>query len=615
MAMRRTTVVRGEMTVLQLLLLCLVLQLQQRCSAFSFGAPRTVSERGETRILPWKGRNKRSSKWVGLPRPINDGPGSGVFQAVGPRGVGTGGLRAQGVEAGQPQGVHVSQQQQEQEQENEQKEGFDWTRQWYPVAVMRDLEARDVRQPYPVKLLGEALVVWKDPQDGGWKAFADRCPHRWAPLSEGRVDQITGRLQCIYHGWEFDGNGKCGSIPQASPEAREAAQNSRRACATVIPTKIVEEKLWLWPDSSPEGVKESELVEPITVPGLDLGDFGGNWYARDLAYGADTLLENLADPAHIPFAHHGVIGRRTLGSPMAIEVDDEAEATGEDEFVTKKTGFAGNNIIRLGFRAPGLVYYESDYTESLAVVAKRLPLPFRVLFWVMKKINFDKRLSMKDEDRKAKSDRLLNYFIGYAVPTSPGKCRIFTRTARNFFLQHPVIPRRFRNSLAKEHLGQHLVIDGDSVALHMQERFLADAGERGVEQPEKTFYMPTASDTPIRRFRHWYHSRGGGGPTWAKGVDPSDIGPVLPREQVLDRLNSHTKDCAACSKAMRVSAAAKRVFAGGALLLLGAAAAAPRGPAPMGLAAGALASAGLSVVMSKREKQYIFVDYVHFNRD
>ncbi|CAN0379565.1 unnamed protein product, partial [Hapterophycus canaliculatus] len=54
-------------------------------------------------------------------------------------------------------------------------------------------------------LLGEALVVWKDPGDGGWKAFADRCPHRWAPLSEGRVDQKTGRLQCIYHGWEFEG--------------------------------------------------------------------------------------------------------------------------------------------------------------------------------------------------------------------------------------------------------------------------------------------------------------------------------------------------------------------------------------------------------------------------
>ena len=44
------------------------------------------------------------------------------------------------------------------------------------------------------------------------------------------------------------------------------------------------------------------------------------------------------------------------------------------------------------------------------------------------------------------------------------------RTCRNFFLQHPVIPRRWRNSIAKEHLGQHLVLDGDTMALHMQVR-------------------------------------------------------------------------------------------------------------------------------------------------
>lgn len=36
---------------------------------------------------------------------------------------------------------------------------------------------------------------------------------------------------------------------------------------------------------------------------------------------------------------------------------------GEDEFVTKKTGYAGSNVMRVGFKAPGLIYYESDYTE------------------------------------------------------------------------------------------------------------------------------------------------------------------------------------------------------------------------------------------------------------
>lgn len=35
-------------------------------------------------------------------------------------------------------------------------------------------------------------------------------------------------------------------------------------------------------------------------------------------------LSMYPDPAHVPFAHHGVMGSRALGTPMAIEIDDEA---------------------------------------------------------------------------------------------------------------------------------------------------------------------------------------------------------------------------------------------------------------------------------------------------
>ncbi|CAN0270626.1 unnamed protein product, partial [Hapterophycus canaliculatus] len=71
----------------------------------------------------------------------------------------------------------------------------------------------------------------------------------------------------------------------------------RRACATVIPSRVLEGKLWLWPDSSPEGVEASNKVAPEVVSDLDVvsgsRQWGSNWYARDLAYGQDTLLENL----------------------------------------------------------------------------------------------------------------------------------------------------------------------------------------------------------------------------------------------------------------------------------------------------------------------------------
>lgn len=73
---------------------------------------------------------------------------------------------------------------------------FNWDKQWYPLAQVDDL---DPATPGHFRLLGRDLVVWFDRAENSWRAFADRCPHRLAPLSEGRIDQ-EGHLYCNYHG-------------------------------------------------------------------------------------------------------------------------------------------------------------------------------------------------------------------------------------------------------------------------------------------------------------------------------------------------------------------------------------------------------------------------------
>ena len=95
-----------------------------------------------------------------------------------------------------------------------QGEKFDWYSQWYPVMPICDL---DKRRPHAKKVIGLDVVVWWDRNEETWKVFDDRCPHRLAPLSEGRIDQ-WGRLQCVYHGWCFNGSGNCKFIPQANPD-------------------------------------------------------------------------------------------------------------------------------------------------------------------------------------------------------------------------------------------------------------------------------------------------------------------------------------------------------------------------------------------------------------
>jgi phenylpropionate dioxygenase-like ring-hydroxylating dioxygenase large terminal subunit len=90
-------------------------------------------------------------------------------------------------------------------------EDFDWYSQWYPLDPLCDL---DKRAPRARTVLGLDVVIWWDRMEGAWKVLDDRCPHRLAPLSEGRIDH-RGRLQCSYHGWCFDGAGTCKYIPQA----------------------------------------------------------------------------------------------------------------------------------------------------------------------------------------------------------------------------------------------------------------------------------------------------------------------------------------------------------------------------------------------------------------
>lgn len=90
-------------------------------------------------------------------------------------------------------------------------EKFNWYEHWYPVMPICDL---DKSRPVGKRILGIDVVVWWDRNENEWKVMHDTCPHRLAPLSEGRIDQ-WGRLQCVYHGWCFSGSGDCKFIPQA----------------------------------------------------------------------------------------------------------------------------------------------------------------------------------------------------------------------------------------------------------------------------------------------------------------------------------------------------------------------------------------------------------------
>ncbi|GJN22957.1 hypothetical protein PR202_gb10567 [Eleusine coracana subsp. coracana] len=186
---------------------------------------------------------------------------------------------------------------------------FDWLDQWYPFAPVSDL---DPGAPHGKTVLGLTVVAWFD-GGGEWRVLDDACPHRLAPLSEGRVDD-KGRLQCVYHGWCFDGAGACKFIPQAPTLGPPVHKNSK-ACVASYPCVVQNKILWFYPRTEPEYKDVLQRKRPPFIPEIDDPSYFTVFGMRDLYYGYDILLENIVDPAHLPYAHKGLV-------PKSSSVDD-----------------------------------------------------------------------------------------------------------------------------------------------------------------------------------------------------------------------------------------------------------------------------------------------------
>ena len=122
---------------------------------------------------------------------------------------------------------------------------------WQPVARLEDLE----HGPQRAVLLGEALAVFLT-ESGKAAVVADRCAHRGASLSMGKV--AGDSIQCPYHGWEWaGGDGACTRIPSL-PDQSQIPPRAR------IPAFPVREQWGLvWT------VLEEPLGEPPTLPWFD----------------------------------------------------------------------------------------------------------------------------------------------------------------------------------------------------------------------------------------------------------------------------------------------------------------------------------------------------------
>ncbi len=74
---------------------------------------------------------------------------------------------------------------------------------WQPVHRSADIAAGTAK---PIRIMSEDFTLFRG-ENGAAHVVAERCRHRGAKLSMGRVEGET--IRCPYHGWQYDGAGRC----------------------------------------------------------------------------------------------------------------------------------------------------------------------------------------------------------------------------------------------------------------------------------------------------------------------------------------------------------------------------------------------------------------------
>lgn len=155
---------------------------------------------------------------------------------------------------------------------------------WYAVARRDEIEDK----PVGITLWQQAIALYRD-AGGTVRAVENRCPHRQVELSQGSV--TGGQLECAYHGWRFDAQGKCSGIPylgdkQKLPDCR----------LKTYPVREQDGFIWLFPGA--ESALTATPSEPLPIPEWEHLNYIATVSAIECRGHYSFLIENLMDMYH-----------------------------------------------------------------------------------------------------------------------------------------------------------------------------------------------------------------------------------------------------------------------------------------------------------------------------
>ncbi|MBN3893785.1 MAG: Rieske 2Fe-2S domain-containing protein [Nostoc sp. NOS(2021)] len=376
----------------------------------------------------------------------------------------------------------------------ENSEKFNWQNCWYPIIFVQDLPQH---RPYGFSLYDQPLVLFKD-ASGKFACLKDICPHRTAKLSQGQV--IDGKLECLYHGWQFGANGKCLYIPQLLA----GATIPHNACVKSFTVVEKQGIVWLWP-GNPEEADEKLL--PILTE-LDDPKFIKLDYLLNLPYDQSYFIENVIDPAHIPINHNNKRFKRENAQPLEMEVIDISIQGIRGRYRNQKTQ---DSWIHLEFIAPNLVKYAVWKEQGLVGGADL-----------------------------------------YSMPLGRGKCRILLRNYHSALSwKKKIKPRWF------DHFERNRILEEDLELIREQQMQIESLGKE-----MKELFLPLkTSDLLVVEYRKWLDKYGSDLPFY-QGYETAKLNVDVARQpmEIGNRLTRHTQICSSCNLAHQISNRLKQSF-------------------------------------------------------
>jgi len=173
---------------------------------------------------------------------------------------------------------------------------------WYPIGLSEEVT---VEAPYRAKVMGLQFVAFRDAA-GAAHVLSDTCVHRGGSLSKGWTQNNC--VVCPYHGWLFDGEGKCRLIPSIGAEGK-------------VPPRA---KVDAYPTQEKYGIVFAflgDLPEAERPPLYEIEEYGQEgWRANavkiiELEAYYERSMENGLDPAHNAFVHP------SQGAPEVVSDD------------------------------------------------------------------------------------------------------------------------------------------------------------------------------------------------------------------------------------------------------------------------------------------------------